>query len=105
MKIVLLGEYSGITTPPPPPAAPEHAECISADKRVHIFVGKSGVYLRRYFFKPGGPIKTEQSIQSFFQGFALINSYLVSPCWIEHLFFIIITPRLSNLVENFLFYE
>ena len=28
-----------------------------------------------------------------------------SPCWIEHLFFIIITPRSSNLVENFLFYE
>ena len=28
-----------------------------------------------------------------------------SPCWIEHLFLIIITPRSSNLVENFLFYE
>ena len=27
------------------------------------------------------------------------------PCWIEHLFLIIITPRSSNLVENFLFYE
>ena len=26
-------------------------------------------------------------------------------CWIEHLFPIIITPRSSNLVENFLFYE
>ena len=25
---------------------------------------------------PGGPIKTEQSIQSIFQNFALINSYL-----------------------------
>ena len=54
---------------------------------------------------PGGPIKTEQSIQSIFQDFALINSYLFSPCWIEHLFLIIITPRSSNLVENFLFYE
>ena len=41
----------------------------------------------------------------FFQDFALINSYLFSPCWIEHLFLIIITPRSSNLVENFLFYE
>ena len=49
--------------------------------------------------------KTEQSIQSIFQDFALINCYLFSPCWIEYLFFIIITPRSSNLVENFLFYE
>ena len=40
-----------------------------------------------------------------FQDFALINSYLFSPCWIEHLFLIIITPWSSNLVENFLFYE
>ena len=54
---------------------------------------------------PGDPIKTEQSIQSIFQDFALINRYLFSPCWIEHPFLIIITPRSSNLVENFLFYE
>ena len=41
-----------------------------------------------------------------FQDFALINSYIFfSPCWIEHLFLIIITPISSNLVENFLFYE
>ena len=33
------------------------------------------------------------------------NSYLFSPCWIEHLFLIIITPRSSNLVENFSFRE
>ena len=51
---------------------------------------------------PGGPKITEQSI---FQDFALINSYLFSPCWIEHLFLVIITPRSLNLVENFLFYE
>ena len=43
---------------------------------------------------PGGPQKTEQSIQSIFQDFALINSYrLQLPCWIEHLFLIIITPK------------
>ena len=54
---------------------------------------------------PGGPQKTEQSIQSIFQDFALINNYIFSPCWIEHLFLIIITPRSSNLVENFLFYK
>ena len=41
----------------------------------------------------------------FFQDFALINSYLFLLAWIEHLFLIIITPRSSNLVENFLFYE
>ena len=40
-----------------------------------------------------------------FLDFALINSYLFSPCWIEHLFLIIITPRSSNSVENLLFYE
>ena len=40
-----------------------------------------------------------------FSGLALINSYLFSPCWIEHIFLIIITPRSSKLVENFLFYE
>ena len=50
---------------------------------------------------PGAPPPPkEQSIQSIFQDFALINSYLFSPCWIEHLFLIIITPRSSNLVEN-----
>ena len=57
------------------------------------------------YYIPGGPIKTEQSIQSIFQDFALINSYFSSPYWIEHLLLIIITPRSSNLVENFLFYE
>ena len=56
-------------------------------------------------FIPGGPINTEQSIQSIFQEFALINSNFFSLCWIEHLFLIIITPRSSNLVENFLFDE
>ena len=40
-----------------------------------------------------------------FQDFALINSYLFSPCWIEHLFLFIITPRSFNLVKNYLFYE
>ena len=31
---------------------------------------------RAQFTIPGGPIKTEQSIQSIFQDFVLINSYL-----------------------------
>ena len=51
------------------------------------------------------PKKKRKTEQSIFQDFALINSYHFSPCWIEHLFLIIITPRSSNLVENFLFYE
>ena len=40
-----------------------------------------------------------------FQNFALINSYLFPLARLEHLFLIIITPRSSNLVDNFLFYE
>ena len=35
---------------------------------------------------PGGPEITEQSIQTIFQDFALINNYLCAPYWIEHLF-------------------
>ena len=35
----------------------------------------------------------------------LYSTVIFSPCWIEHPFPIIITPRSSNLVENFLFYE
>ena len=34
--------------------------------------------------------------------FALINSSPFSPCWIDHIFLIIITQRSSNLVEKFL---
>ena len=67
--------------------------------------GCFGVYVAVTGSIPGGPIKTEQLIQSIFHNFALISSYLFSPCWIEHLFLITITPRSSNLVENFLFYE
>ena len=51
---------------------------------------------------PGGPEITEQW---GFQDFALINSSFFLPCWIEHLFLIIMTPKSLNLVENFLFYE
>ena len=50
----------------------------------------------------GWPPKKRNSRYSRFFRLALINSYLFSPCWIEHLFLIIITPRSSNLVENFL---
>ena len=55
----------------------------------------------------GWPNKNRNSRYSrFFRTLLAINSYLFSPpCWIEHLFLMITTPRSSNLVENFLFYE
>ena len=40
-----------------------------------------------------------------FSGLCSNQQLFSSLCWIEHLFPIIITPRSSNLVENFLFYE
>ena len=54
---------------------------------------------------PGGPEITEQSITVDFSGLCSNQQLFSSLCWIEHLFPIIITPRSSNLVENFLFYE
>ena len=50
----------------------------------------------------GGP--PQNGTVNFFR--TLLDEQLVfSPCWIEHLFLIIMTPRSSNLVENFSFYE
>ena len=40
-----------------------------------------------------------------FLGLCSNQQLFPSPCWMEHLFPIIITPRSSNLVVNFLFYE
>ena len=76
-----------------------------SNSNLTVYIMTHGCSTGIMFAIPGGPIKTEQSIQSIFQDFALINSYLFPPCWIEHLFLITITPRSSNLVENFLFYE
>ena len=39
-----------------------------------------------------------------FSGLCSDQQLAFSPCWIEHLFLIIITPTSSNLVENFLFH-
>ena len=50
----------------------------------------------------GGPPKTEQSV---FVWLCCDVQLFFSPCWIEHLLFVIMTPRPSNLVEKFLFYE
>ena len=41
----------------------------------------------------------------YFSGLCCNQNLFSSPFWIEHLFPIIITPRSSDLVENFLFYE
>ena len=49
-------------------------------------------WLARHHYT-GWPIKKWTVDTVDFQDFALINSYLFSPCWIEHLFLIIITPR------------
>ena len=40
-----------------------------------------------------------------FLGLCSDKQLFISPCWIEHLFLIIMTPRSSNLVENVLLYE
>ena len=49
--------------------------------------------------------KERNSRYSRFSGLCSNQQLLSSLCWIEHLFPIIITPRSSNLVENFFFYE
>ena len=86
----------------------EHSHCLLLVLE-HSWLGELSIVLsmsiQMWVLYTGWPKKTEQSILSIFEDFALINSYLFSPCWIEHLFLIIITPRSSNLVDNFLFYE
>ena len=54
---------------------------------------------------PGAPPKNGTVDTVNFSGLCSDQQLSFSPCWIEHLFLIIITPRWSNLVENFLFYE
>ena len=51
---------------------------------------------------PGGP-KNPGTVD--FLGLCSDQQLSFSPCWIEHLSLIIITPSSSNSVENFLFYE
>ena len=47
-------------------------------------------FWKNHFWYTGWPPKKQNS--RFFRTIALINSYIFSPCWIEHLFLIIITP-------------
>ena len=48
---------------------------------------------------PGGPQKNGTVDTVDFQHFALINSYLFSPCWTEHLFLIIITTQSTKIIK------
>ena len=77
-----------------------------------LYVGLWGDTLLQYVMSQQHKCRMELHVHKFhkivlfmkiYQDFALINSYNFSPCWIEHLFLIIITPRSSNLVENCLF--
>ena len=52
---------------------------------------------------PPTPKKTQHGTVDFQD--LLWSTVIFSPCWIEYHFPIIITPRSSNLVENFSFYE
>ena len=58
------------------------------------------IYIYTGWPRNNGTVKTVD-----FSGLCSNQQLFSSPCWIEHLFPIIITPRSSNLVENFLFYE
>ena len=57
----------------------------------------------RYIPYTGWP-KTKRNSR-FFRTLLWSTVIFFAPCWIEHLFLIVITPRSSNSVENFLFYE
>ena len=58
------------------------------------FVMKINIF---YMTIPGGHKKRNRR----FSGLCSEQQLSFSPCWIEHLFLIIITPRSLNLVENF----
>ena len=74
-------------------------ESCGAGKLMYSSSTKQQRWRPKFELIPGGPKKTEVD----FYEFALINSYLFSPCWIEHLFLIIITPRSSILWRTFYF--
>ena len=58
-------------------------------------------------FIPGAPPPQKKTPGDSvnFSGLCSYEQLSFSPCWIEHLLLITITPRSLNLVENFLFYE
>ena len=60
---------------------------------------------RKEWKRPCAPPPPKKKGTVDFLGLCSDRQLSFSPCWIEHLFLIIITPRSSNLVENFLFYE
>ena len=61
--------------------------------------------MTRYYVYTGWPTKNETLDTVDFSKLCSDQQLSFSPCWIEHLFLILITLRSSNVVENFLFYE
>ena len=76
--------------------------CNDIDQKFIIIIIKLELYMACYTGWPrnNGTVDTVD-----FSGLCSNQQLFSSPCWIEHLFPIIITPRSSNLVENFLSYE
>ena len=70
------GGGEGARAPPPPQPPVAIRPCIIQErcKGLQVHIQEFSLY----------------RVQSIFQDFALINRYLFSPCWIEHLFLIIL---------------
>ena len=62
------------------------------------------LFIKKYIYT-GWPRNNGTVDTVNFSGLCSNHQLFSSLCWIEHLFLIIITPRSSNFVENFLFYE
>ena len=60
--------------------------------------------LKKYIYT-GWLTKTGTGDTVDFSGFCSYQQLSFSPCWIEHLIFIVITTKSSNLVKNYLFNE
>ena len=77
--------------------------------RSKLFLQSQGIRLRQswqYLHVYTGWPRNNGTVDTVnFSGLCSNQQLFSSLCWIEHLFPIIITPRSSNLVENFLFYE
>ena len=99
----------GVPPPPPPPPPP----CASFEagggpkKNSMLCPPFSNSWIRPWSIDcyTGWPRNNWTVDTVNFQNFAHNQQLFSSPCWKEHIFPIIITPRSSNLVENFLFYE
>ena len=74
--------------------------------KVQFFHNCIGSLHKLFFFHYTGWSRNNGTVDTVdFSGLFSNQQLFSSPCWIEHLFPIILTPRSSNLVDNFLFYE